>query len=41
MGAALTFKVGLGSQLYIEAKYHRVETERATEYIPLVIGYRW
>jgi opacity protein-like surface antigen len=41
VGAALTFKVGLGSQLFIEAKYHRVETETPTEYIPLVIGYRW
>ncbi len=26
-GAGLTFEVGLGSQIYIEAKYHRAETD--------------
>lgn len=42
LGAALTFNVGLGSQIYIEAKYHRVQTENeAEEYIPIIVGYRW
>ena len=41
-GAGITFEVGLGSQIYIEAKYHRVETDPAAlEYIPVVVGYRW
>ena len=41
-GAGLTFEVGLGSQIYIEAKYHRAETDPVEiEYIPVVLGYRW
>ena len=41
-GAGITFEVGLGSQIYIEAKYHRAETDPVKlEYIPVVLGYRW
>jgi opacity protein-like surface antigen len=41
-GAGITFRVGLGSQIYVEAKYHRAETDPAAlEYIPVVLGYRW
>jgi opacity protein-like surface antigen len=41
-GAGITFEVGLGSQIYIEAKYHRAETDPVKlEYIPIVLGYRW
>ena len=42
LGLGLTFEMGSGSQLYLEAKYHRIETDPvATEYVPLVVGYRW
>ncbi|HXV75960.1 MAG TPA: outer membrane beta-barrel protein [Candidatus Polarisedimenticolaceae bacterium] len=42
LGVGLTFELGLGSQIYLEAKYHRVERDREpTDYIPIVIGYRW
>jgi opacity protein-like surface antigen len=42
VGAGVTFEVGLGSQVYIEAKYHRYERDNeSTDYIPIVIGYRW
>ncbi len=27
-----------GSQLFVEAIYHRIETERPTEYIPITVG---
>jgi opacity protein-like surface antigen len=41
-GAGITFEVGLGSQIYIEAKYHRMELDPSEfEYIPVVLGYRW
>jgi len=41
-GAGITFQIGLGSQIYIEAKYHRAETDPVKlEYIPVVLGYRW
>ena len=31
-----------GSQIYIEAKWHRVETDpESLDYIPVVLGYRW
>jgi len=42
VGIGVNFEMGSGSQLFLEAKYHRIETDReATEYIPVVIGYRW
>jgi opacity protein-like surface antigen len=41
-GAGITFQVGLGSQIYVEAKWHRVETDpESLDYIPIVVGYRW
>jgi opacity protein-like surface antigen len=41
LGLGLTFQVGLGSQIYVEASYHRIETDVVTEMIPIVIGYRF
>ena len=42
VGAGITFQVGRGSQIFLEATYHRVATSpTATEYIPIVLGYRW
>jgi opacity protein-like surface antigen len=29
------------SQLFVEATYHRIETQRPTEYIPIVVGLRF
>ena len=42
-GAGWAFPVGsVGSQLYIESRYHSAETSpEATAYLPLAIGYRW
>jgi opacity protein-like surface antigen len=42
VGIGVNFEVSNGSQVYIEAKYMRIETNREpTEYIPIVVGYRW
>ncbi len=41
IGAAVTFTLDGGSQIYIEAKYHRIETEVVTEYFPVLVGFRW
>lgn len=42
LGVGVTFENSEGSQWYIEARYHSVDTTReSTEFVPLVIGYRW
>ncbi len=41
VGIGLTFELSSGSELFLEAKYHSVETDRTTEYVPLTFGYRW
>jgi hypothetical protein len=38
--AGITFGVGNG-QLYLEARYHWMETSPTTEYFPILIGYRF
>jgi len=42
-GIGWAFEVGdSGSQIYIESRYHSVETSPlATDYLPLTIGFRW
>ena len=41
-GLGVDFELGSGSTVYLEAKYHVVETDRASsELIPLVFGIRW
>ena len=41
-GLGVTIEVGTASQIYIEAKYHSVDTSnQSTDYIPITIGYRW
>jgi len=41
-GVGVTFELMSGSQIFIEARYKTAETDpRATEYIPIVVGYRW
>jgi hypothetical protein len=38
--AGITFGVGSG-QLYLEARYHWMETSPTTEYFPILLGYRF
>lgn len=42
-GVGLTFEVGSsGSQLFLEAKYNSVDTDReSTDFVPITLGYRW
>lgn len=40
-GAAMTFPLPSKSELYIEAQYRRMRDNPATEFIPVVVGYRW
>jgi opacity protein-like surface antigen len=36
----ITFPVGEG-ELYLEARYHRMDTPTATEFLPFIIGYKF
>jgi hypothetical protein len=40
-GAGITFELDSGSELYIEAIYHWVQTEQVAELIPVTFGIRW
>ena len=40
-GIGLNFEMASGSQIYLEAKYHYINTDTAATYIPVNIGYRW
>ncbi len=40
IGAASTWELDNDSTVYLEAKYHTIETEVRTTYIPIGIGYR-
>ncbi len=39
-GVGVNFAIGR-QQMFVEASYHRIETERPTEYIPIEIGLRF
>ncbi len=41
IGIGVTFPVGQSSMIYVEAKYHTIETEVSTNYLPILVGYRW
>jgi len=41
LGVGISFEVGLSSEIYLEARYHRIDTPETTELLPLVVGYRW
>ena len=42
VGLGVTHRLSGGSELFFEAKYQVIETDRiSTEYIPLNIGIRW
>src|SRR5262245_21391572 len=38
---AMTFALRSGSQMYIEASYHSMDTDPATTYLPVLLGWRW
>jgi hypothetical protein len=38
---ALTFPMQSGGEVYIEAAYHWMDSDPATEYLPILLGYRW
>jgi len=40
-GIGLDVELSGGSELFLEARYQRIETRVTTEYIPVVVGYRW
>jgi opacity protein-like surface antigen len=40
-GVGVTFNLASDSQIFIEAKYHWIQTDVTGEYLPIVIGYRW
>jgi hypothetical protein len=41
VSAAVLFPLPSGSQIFLEARYHRMTSDPATEYIPVVAGFRW
>ncbi len=41
LGAAVTYKLRSQGQFYVEVTYHWVQTAQSTEYMPIVIGWRW
>jgi len=42
LGIGWAFRVGLDSQLFIEARYYTIDTSpKSTEMLPITIGYRW
>jgi opacity protein-like surface antigen len=41
-GLGLSFAFGSGSEIYLEARYHRAETtNEPTELLPVSVGFRW
>ena len=41
IAAAITFELSNESVIYLEAKYHWVDTQMTAEFMPISIGYRW
>ena len=41
LGVGLTLEVGHSSEIYLEARYLRIETEITTDLIPIVVGVRF
>ena len=41
VGAGLVIGLQSGSQLFFKVKYHSISTKQTTEYMPIIIGYRW
>jgi opacity protein-like surface antigen len=40
-GAGVEFSLPYGQSWFIEARYHRISTDRPIEYVPIAIGYRF
>ena len=40
-GVGLDVELSGGSELFLEARYQRVESGEPIEYVPVVIGFRW
>jgi hypothetical protein len=41
-GVGLTFALANDSQIYVEVKYHRMESDPvSTSWVPVTVGYRW
>lgn len=40
-GVGVTFELSSGAELYLEAVYHWIDTEKGAEYIPVSLGIRW
>jgi opacity protein-like surface antigen len=40
-GIGLNIELASGSQIYLEAKYHYIDTNTAVTIIPIQIGFRW
>ena len=41
LGAAITFELENDWLIYLEAKYHWVDTKVSAKFMPISIGYRW
>ena len=42
IGLGWDFELSSGSQVFLEVKYHRVDTDReSSDYVPFLVGYRW
>jgi hypothetical protein len=41
LGLQLSFQLGNDSEIYLEAKYHYINTQVSTTYVPISVGYRW
>lgn len=41
IGALVSFEVGSTSSIYLELRYHQVQSEVETAYMPLALGLRW
>ena len=40
-GVGVEFALPYGQAWFIEARYHRISTDRPIEYVPIAIGYRF
>jgi len=40
-GAGVEFDLPYGQSWFIEARYHRISTDRPIEYVPITVGYRF
>jgi opacity protein-like surface antigen len=37
----MTFPTSSGGKLFVEGRFHHMDSENATEFIPITFGYRW